>query len=47
MDSGDIANMFNDYLLDKGKNIAESIGGNNATHLDLMTHINQPNSFFF
>ena len=47
MDSGDIANMFNDYFLDVGRNIDESIGGNNANHLDDMTHINQPNSFFF
>ena len=45
MDSGDIANMFNDYFVDIRKNIAESIGGNNADHLDYMTHINQPNSF--
>ena len=47
MDSGDIANVFNDYFVDIGRNIAESIGGNNANHLDYMTHINQPNSFFF
>ena len=46
-DSWDIANMFNDYFVDIGRNIAESIGGNNANHLDYMTHINQPNSFFF
>ena len=39
--------MFNDYIVDIGRNIAESIGGNNANHLDYMTHINQPNSFFF
>ena len=47
VNSGDIANMFNDYFDDIGRNIAESIGGNNANHLDYMTHINQPNSFFF
>ena len=41
------ANMFNDYFVDIGRNIAESIGGNNANHLEYMTHINQPNSFFF
>ena len=29
-DSGDITNMFNDYFVDIGRNIAESIGGNNA-----------------
>ena len=46
MDSEDIANMFNDYFVDIGINIAESIVGNNANHLDYMTHINQPNSFF-
>ena len=45
-DSGDIANMFNDYFVDIGRNIAESIGGN-ENHLDYMTHVNQPNSFFF
>ena len=39
--------MFNDYFVDIGRNIAESIGGNNANHLDYMTHINQPKSFFF
>ena len=38
--------MFNDYFVDVGRNIAESIGGNNANHLDYMTNINQPNSFF-
>ena len=47
MDCGDIANMFNDYFVDIGRNIAESIGLNNVNHLDYMTHINQPNSFFF
>ena len=53
MDSGDIApdysddyTVINDYFVDIGRNIAESIGGNNANHLDYMTHINQPNSFF-
>ena len=33
VDSGDIANMFNDYFVDIGRNIAESIGGNNTNHL--------------
>ena len=47
VDSGDIANMFNDYFVDIGRNIAESIVGNNVNHLDYMTHINQPISFFF
>ena len=47
MDSGDIANLFNDYFVDILRNIVESIGGNNADHFDYMTHINQPNSFFF
>ena len=47
MDSGDIANMFNDYVVDIGRNITESIGGINVNHLDYMTHINQRNSFFF
>ena len=47
VDSGDIANMFNDYFVDIGRNIAESIGGNNANHLEYMSHINQPNSLFF
>ena len=46
MDFGDIANMFNDYFVDIGRNIAESIGGNNVNHLDYMTQINQPNAFF-
>ena len=46
-DPEDIAKMFNNHFLDIGKNIAESIGRNNANHLDYMTHINQPNSFFF
>ena len=40
MDSGDIANLFNDYFVDIGRNIAESIVGNNVNHLDYMTHIN-------
>ena len=47
VDSGDIANMFNDYFVDIGQNIAELIGGNNNNHFDYMVHINQPNSFFF
>ena len=47
VDSGDIANMFNDYFVDIGRNIAESIGGNNVNHLDNMTHVNQPNYLFF
>ena len=47
VDSGDIANMFNDYFVDIGRNIAESIGGNNANDLDYMTRINQHNYFFF
>ena len=38
--------LINDYFVDIGRNITESIGGNNANHLDYMTHINQPNSFF-
>ena len=32
-DSGDIAKMFNYYFVDIGRNIAESIGENNANHL--------------
>ena len=39
--------MFNDYFVDIGRNIAESIGGNNANHLVYMTHLNQPNFFLF
>ena len=39
--------MFNDNFVDIGRNIAESIVGNHDNHLDYMTHINQPNSFFF
>ena len=38
-DSEKIPNMFNDYFVDIGRNIAESIGGNNANHLDYLTHI--------
>ena len=40
-DSEYIANMFNDYFVDIGKNIAKSICGNENNHLDYMTHINQ------
>ena len=47
VDSGDIANMFNYYFVDIGRNIAESIVGNNVNHLDYMTHMNQNNYFFF
>ena len=39
--------MLNDYFVDIGRNIAESILGKNDNHLDYMTHRNQPNSFFF
>ena len=45
VDSGDIANLFNDYFVDIGRNIAKQIVGNNANHLDYMTHIYQTNSF--
>ena len=38
--------MFNVDFVDIVRNITESIGGNNVNHLDYMTHINQPNSFF-
>ena len=34
VDSGVIANMFYDYFVDIGRNIAESIGGNIVNHLD-------------
>ena len=40
VDSGNMANMFNDYFVDIGINIAESIGENNANDLDYITHIN-------
>ena len=43
VDSGDIA----DYFVDIARNIPESIGGNNANHLEYLTHINQPSSLFF
>ena len=46
-DSVDIANMFNDCFVDIGKNIPESILGNNNSHIDYMAHINIPNFFFF
>ena len=39
--------MFNGYFVDIGKNIAESIGGNNNNNLDYKAHISQPNSSFF
>ena len=39
-------NMYNDYFVDIGKNIAESIGGNNNNHLDYMVHINQPCNYW-
>ena len=42
VDSGDIANMFNDYFVDILRNIAESIVGNNANHLDYMSRIIRP-----
>ena len=39
VDSGDIANMFNDYFVDIGRNIGESIGGNNANYLETIETI--------
>ena len=33
-DSEDISNKFNDFFPDIGKNIAQSIFGNNNNHLD-------------
>ena len=47
VDSENIANMFNDFFVDIERNIIESIGVNNANHLDNMTHINHYNSFLF
>ena len=38
--------MFNDCFVDMEKTVAELIVVNNDNHLDYMTHINQPNSFF-
>ena len=32
-------------FVDIGKNISESIRGNNNIHLDYIAHINQPNTF--
>ena len=39
--------MFKDNFVDIGKDVAESIGGNNNNHLDYMAHIKYPNSFSF
>ena len=44
--SEEIANMLNVYFVDIGKNIAESIAGNNNNHLEYLTYINLPYSFF-
>ena len=46
-DSRDIANMFNDYFVDIGKDIAESIGGEIITiNFTTMIYVSQPYSFF-
>ena len=39
--------MLNDYFVDIGRNIAESILGNNVNHHDYITHINQPIILFY
>ena len=44
VDSGDIANMFNDHFVDIGINMAQSIGRNNVNHLDYLTY--KPTKFF-
>ena len=40
-DSEDMANMFNDYIVDTGKNIAESIGDNRLDYIayNLLTNL--------
>ena len=40
-------NMLNVSFADIGKNIVESIGGNDSNQLHYMAYINQPDSFFF
>ena len=43
----DISNNFNDFFVNIGKNIAESVDSNFNDHKKYLTHIDQPNSFFF
>ena len=43
----DMANLFNDFFINVGKNIAESVDSDPGDHLKYLTHLNQPNSFFF
>lgn len=42
-----ISNAFNDFFVDIGKNIAESVGGGLNDHKQYLSHINIPHSFFF
>ena len=43
----DIANIFNDFFVNVGKDIADSVDSGPDDHLKYLNHINQPNSFFF
>ena len=45
-DSEDIANLFNNYFVDIGKSIDESVGSGTNNHLHYMADVNQPNSFY-
>ena len=46
--SNDISNLFNDFFINIGKNVAESVGSHDANdHKSYLNHLNQPTSFFF
>ena len=47
IDPDEISNIFNDFFVNIGKNVAESVGSNPHDHKNFLNHINQPQSFFF
>ena len=43
----EISNIFNDFFVNIGRDIAESVDSGPDDHRQYLNHINQPNSFFF
>ena len=43
----EISNLFNNFFVNIGRKIAESVERNPQDHLQFLNHVNQPQSFFF
>ena len=47
VNSKEIGDKINDFFVNIGRNIAESVGSEPRDHLKFLKHVNQTNSFFF